>query len=341
MFTTDSRTERFLDLLGVRWEYVDTMTFALLKPQWEAENLGRDQVRIDAAVCSYGKQMDEGSVAPAPILWAWKEAIFDVLDGRQRLLAAELRKPATWSAYVVRTDSEAMITTIRLFANLRLQGGYQVSPEWTLARAVELLVIPGLKSIADAAALGGWTPARVRDMKQVVLTRTAIVACGGPPGVTDAMTRVVAKHADPKHLAQSPKPAGEFVADLVKTRLTADEAEPHVKEFFNIPRKQKKPVFNQMQTKLQHFRTKDGIQQRLADPTRARKQAMTDDGKLLKMLAAARTTAQDIADRRVRVELLQDCNVIVDDIQRAMKKIAANSRKAAPQPAIKKRRRKS
>lgn len=53
MFTADSRTERFLDCIGVKWRYTNDMTFGRLAVDWEAKNIGRSQVKIDKAVAEF------------------------------------------------------------------------------------------------------------------------------------------------------------------------------------------------------------------------------------------------------------------------------------------------
>ena len=155
MFTTDSRTEKFLDSIGVKWKYSNAISFSSLAPAWDTTNLGRSQVKIDGAVEEYGALMDRGSAAPAPILWEHKSGTHEVLDGIQRLLAERARKPVTFSAYVVHSDSLQMVSKIRVFANYRLQGGYQESSEWTLERAITMLVDRGAMSLDRLVEGGG------------------------------------------------------------------------------------------------------------------------------------------------------------------------------------------
>ena len=47
MFTTDSRAEKFLDWLGVKWKYTNNLSFDLLEGGWDQENLGRSQIKVD------------------------------------------------------------------------------------------------------------------------------------------------------------------------------------------------------------------------------------------------------------------------------------------------------
>ena len=133
------------------------------------------------AVREYGTLMDRNSATPAPLVWK-SNGVYRVLDGLQRLLAAESRKMTSFSAYIVDTDSPAMVLKIRVFSNYRLQGGYQESSDWTLEQAVMLLVNDGSMTVEEIAELGDWTNSQVRDKKQVIDFRLAVRGVGGLNG---------------------------------------------------------------------------------------------------------------------------------------------------------------
>jgi len=327
MFTTDSRTEKFLDTFGVKWEYSNDITFAMLSQSWDAENLGRSQVKVPGAIEEYGKLMVMGSAAPAPLLWRnSKLTSYHVLDGLQRLLAEEPLKPITFSAYIVLTDSAAMAEKIRVFANYRLQGGYQESSEWTLARAITRLVNKGRMSIEEVAGLGGWTQAVVRDKKQVIDYGDYVRGTGGPEKMPDSILRVISQHAALDDFGQSPVAIAGFCNDLSRTRLSAAEAEPYIEEFFAVARSKGK-LFSQFQEKLEDFRGGEDIAHRLVDPSRKRYQARTAEGRVLQSLRAALTASTRVLDDQEPIYEMEEYFQVVNQIRSTLQKIERISKK--------------
>ena len=321
MFTTDSRTEKFLHSIGVKWRYSNSLAFAALTPTWDTTNLGRSQVQIDGAIQEYGSLMDRGSAAPAPILWKNADNYHEVLDGMQRLLAERARKPVAFSAYVVESDSQQMVAKIRVFANYRLQGGYQESSEWTLERGIEILVNGGMMSLEEVADVGGWSLSAVREKKQIIDFRHAVCGVGGPERMTDSILKVVAKHATRDDFASAPVALGHFFNDIARMRLSASEAEPYVEQFFNVARA-KANLFSQFATKLSEFRGDEDVAARLADPTRRCYQPMTPDGRLLKALKAALTTAEKVLDTSDGVDSTDECFQLIGRLRKTVQQIA-------------------
>jgi hypothetical protein len=323
----DTRSEQFLQLFGCHWSFNDAMRLDMMTSQWDTENLGRSQAKVAAAVADYGKLMDSGSAAPAPILWRNpKTGKYHVLDGIQRLLAEESRRPTTFSAYIVETDSEEMVKKIRCFANIRLQGGYQDSNEWTLERIVVLLVIPGIMTVEEAAEHGGWTIAAVRNKKQAIELRQAIRNAGGPERLPDNLMHVVAKHAEMRDFKTAPSIIAQFFTDVQKAKFTAEEAEPHIADFFRVSRGRKK-VFEQFKRRLDEFRGKEDVASRLVDPSKKRRQSMTPEGKLIRALKAALGTAEALVESRERVPDMTEAYQIVNKIRGTLKQLENLSRK--------------
>jgi hypothetical protein len=327
MFTTDSRTEKFLDSLGVKWRYTNDMSFDQMADGWDSQNLGRSQIKVQGAITEYGSLMDGGSAAPAPILWCNpKKDSYEQLDGTQRMLAIELRKPVTWSAYVVETDSIAMIQKIRVIANYRLQGGYQESSEWTLENAVQLLVNTGISSIEEVADMGGWAPGAVREKKLLLDFGESVRDAGGPEKMTDSVLRIIAKHAKRKDFTDAAVPLAGFCNDIKRAQLTAAEAVPHVAEFFNVGRSKGK-LFNQFTKRLKAFRLDDEIASRLESGVRRRGLPMSADVKLLNALKSAHTVATGILAAEEPVEAMAEYFQIVNKLRAALTQIEKMSKK--------------
>lgn len=327
MFTTDSRTEKFLDWLGVKWTYTNDMTFGAMEDSWASENLGRSQVKIEAAVQEYGNLMDRGSAAPAPILWCNPECKrYRPLDGVQRLLTEELRNSSAFSAYIVDTDSNLIVRKIRMFANYRLQGGYQESSEWTLERAV-ILLVNGEITTEEIAELGGWAPSVVRDKKEVVDFRQAIAGVGGPERLPDSVVRLVSKHAAREDFAAAQAPLAGFFNDIQRMQLSAAEADQHIEQFFSVSRSKGK-LFDQFSNRLTTFRADDEVAARLADPRRRRYQPMTAEGRVLRALKAALTTAQRVLNSGEPIHDMAEYFQVVSQTKKVLQQIERVSRKA-------------
>lgn len=326
MFTTDSRTERFLDSLGVKWRYSNALTFDQLAEKWDAINLGRSQVRIDGAIEEYGALMDKGSAAPAPIVWCNGNRRYEVLDGMQRILAEESRCSSSFSAYIALTDSASIAHRIRVFANYRLQGGYQESSDWTLHRAIELLVNTGEMTMDEVAQIGGWSKSAVREKKDLLDVGAMVRGVGGPEKIPDSIARLLSQHSCREDFASSPVAIAGFCNDIHRMRLSAAEAEAYIEQFFSVARSRGN-LFDQFENKLDEFRSDDYVIGRLADPTRLRYQPMTSEGKLLKALKAALTTAMRVRDCRDQIHEMAEYFQIVNQIRTMLQQIERNSRK--------------
>jgi len=327
MFTTDSRTERFLDSLGVVWKYTNEMTFGALTREWEKNNIGRSQNTIESAIRDYGNLMTKGSAAPAPILWRNPQTkSYEVLDGVQRLMAEQARMPATFSAYIANTDSASMVEKIRVFANYRLQGGYQEPAEWTLAQAIFHLVNTGKFTVEDVAEIGGWSPSVVRDKKEVMDCGFNVRRIGGPEKMTDSILRVVAKHSQHSDFDTAPAAVGEFLSELQSTKMSAEDATPYVEEFFSINRG-KGRLHEQFKEKLDEFREDEEVEMRLADPTRRRHQVQTPEIKLMKSLKATLTAAKQAYTSKTRIAFMEEYFHVLGQVQDTLKLIETASRK--------------
>ena len=285
MFTTDSRAENLLDQIGVKWEYGNEFSFSQLKNSWTLENLGRSQAVVPEAVDRYHNLMVElGSPAPAPILWRNPASgAYDVLDGVQRLLAEERQTPRFFSAYVAITESLAMVQKIRVFANYRIQGGFQEASEWTLERAVTLLVDKGIMTPEEVAKWGGWKVATVRDKWQVCQYRRAIAGVGGPERVTDKMARLYAQHAELKDFAAAPDIVAKLANTLHQAQLTATEAEPYVATAFNLPRS-RSGLYSKLAHNVEGVINDRELAGRLRDPRNKHYQPTTAPARLLRSL---------------------------------------------------------
>lgn len=229
MFTKDSRTEVFLTQMGVEFRYTNNVAFSELSTGWDAKNLARPTPKREDAILEYAALMESGSPAPAPILSASPEG-YHVLDGVQRLCAAQFGGATKISVYVVMSDSDDMLDSIRLLANLRLQGR-QEPPEWTKRRAVEILVVQRHMTPEEVSRLGGWTSADVLRLAQVMDFGFQIRCIGGPQ-LPDSIVEVVSRCVSKEDLSKYKKPFAEFLETIKEGKFSAADAEPFIREFF-------------------------------------------------------------------------------------------------------------
>ena len=229
MFTTDTRTETFLAQLGVAFRYTNKCSVAALHTDWSKVNIGRPVPVREDAVLEYAALMESGSPAPAPIAYSLDGEIA-LLDGVQRVSAAMLIGCTWFSAYVVESDSDDMLATIRVLSNARLQGRPE-PPEWTRRRAVEVLIVQRGMSSAEVARMGGWKEQDLVSIAEAIQWGEAIEAIGGPK-LPDTMLSLLSRNTDAETITRAPDAVAEFLKAIKSCRFSADDAEVYVAQFF-------------------------------------------------------------------------------------------------------------
>lgn len=286
MFTKDSRTENFLNQIGVSFRYTNALTLSDLSTGWAERNLARPVPVRDEAVMEYATLMESGSAAPAPIL-AKTESGYDILDGVQRVSAAMLSGFTKLSAYVVESDSDETLTAIRVLANARLQG--RAEPlEWTRRRAVEVLVGQKGMSIAEVAKLGGWRQPDIAKIAKA-LDWGFKIRCIGGPDLPDVMIETIAKHTTQEVITKAPEVMAEFFNALKQSQFSAADAEPFVEEFF---RPVAGKIHNAYVARLEDFKNEPEVATRLLGRKSA---SMPLDVSLLRIFKSASTVLDEIA----------------------------------------------
>jgi hypothetical protein len=321
MFIADGRTESFLTSIGVKWTYQNGFKFKELLANWETTNLGRSRAKVEEAVLEYAELSDAGSNPPAPIIFLRPNG-YDVLDGVQRLLSEVMRNATEFSAYKVETDSDVLPRLIRVMANHRLQGGHQEDSQWTIKQAVALLVLDKGMSIKEVASFGGWTPAQVEQEVKFQQWSFAIRAIGGPHEMTKGVVLVIAKHGKMEDLQKALKPVAAFCEDLKRGRFSNGDAEPFVREFFNVDRKKGK-LHDQFTQKLEDFRDHDEVRTRL-EGRRATK--LRPEINLRRAVRTLVTVTEEMMRAKVKIaypdEFYQGLNQARANIQRLSAKVA-------------------
>lgn len=319
MFTSDSRTENFLTSLGVKFEYVNGIRLPdEFANGWSSENIGRPIPIREDAVIEYATLMEAGSAAPAPILFR-SDSGLRVLDGIQRLSAADLNKTTRVSAYIVQTDSEDLRASIRVLANARMQGRAEPA-EWTRRRAVEVLVVGRGMSAAEVAQMGGWKPADIKRIAEAIELQLRITNAGGPELPDSWLTELRPFIHDNSLLEQANTPVVGLLQTLKKSRISAADAMPYVESFYAPMPKSANP-FREYQLRLDHIHNEPEIKSRLTGRQCAE---LPKDVVLLRTLKTAETVLGEILTRGERVPNVDEFFRIIDRISRQLKEVAPN-----------------
>jgi hypothetical protein len=327
MYTNDSRNENFLRDMGGKWEYTNQTKLTWFRPGWEHENIGRTRAQIEEAVSEYEKLYDRGSIGPAPIIWFNPEIDFhEILDGFQRIKVVERKNLTTFPSYVLLTDSAALAQKIKIFANLRLQGGYQDPADWTMGNAVSRLVNEGLATCQEVADMGGWSVSTVRDKKAVMDLQMLVTSVGGPTKMAESTLRIIGKHSVDSDFNNAPVAIAGFCNDIQKMKLSTQAAEGHIAQFFGINRKKGK-IFDQFSKKLKEFRADEEVSARLINPTRSRHRAMSAEGSMLRALKSALTSTIKVIEKEEPISDMPEFFQIWNKVKTNLHKIEKYSRR--------------
>lgn len=260
MFTKDTRTENFLTQMGVEFEYANRIPLSGLVPNWREINLARPIPLRDEAVLEYAALMTNGSAAPAPILHKSPQG-FAILDGVQRIAAAELSGDTGIAAYVVKCNSDDVLLSINVLANARLQGRAEPA-EWTRRRAVEVLVVGRKLSVDEVARMGGWRRGDIQAIANALEWRAAVQAIGGPD-LPDSVINLVADHVSQRDLQSAAVPVAGFLHVLKDAKFSAEDASHHIEDFFKPIAKDSKR-FQVLTERLEAFRADPEVQIRVS-----------------------------------------------------------------------------
>lgn len=324
MFTTDNRTENFLTAMGIKFEYRNGLRLPDdFATGWNTENIGRPVAVREDAVLEYAALMEAGSAAPAPILCK-TDGGFRVLDGVQRLSAAELQQTTRVSAYIVETDCEDSLASIRVLANARMQGRAEPA-EWTRRRAVEVLVVGRGMSHAEVAKMGGWKASDVKRIAEAIELQARIISIGGPE-FSDAMLAELRPHIQENTtLEQASLPVVGFMQTLKKSRMSTDDAAPYITGFFAALPKSSNP-HKVLSDRLEELHDDPEIKARI---TGRQCTELPKDVVLLRTLKTAETVMDHILTHGEQVANVDEFFRLIDRLTKKLKSIAPNKQPQA------------
>tara|TARA_R100000808_G_scaffold7259_1_gene21485 strand:+ start:1497 stop:2525 length:1029 start_codon:yes stop_codon:yes gene_type:complete len=291
MFTVDSRTENFLNQIGVKWEYCDAVPFAHLRKEWKHENIGRAQAYDPDAVLEYGSRMEQGSAAPAVIVIEEGDGL-SVLDGVQRLHAAELNNQTTFSAYQLgKRSSRKAQHIIRIAANAQINGQHTPDAAWILEQAVSVLLVGDRMSVEEVARAIGRPAAKVKaeaDFQRTV-RHMADAGYSGTMATRAKKWFVVqlAERVQVEDWQQAPEPVVKMVKVFDHCKFKNGSATHLLDAFFSVNRSPKKDRVRQFEQKLSDLQQDPEVLERVKSGT---KRSHIED--LLTALRAAGTIAE-------------------------------------------------
>lgn len=243
-FTSDTRTETFLDQLDVKWEYKKRIPFGEFGKDWRTINMGREFVMDDDAVEEYAMLMESGSPAPAVLLIQKRNGL-RILDGVQRVFAADMLKEKFVGAYVIALrTTERMQRAISSCANTRINGSHTPPKEWMLSHAVELMFFGDGYTAAEISKMSGRPVAKIED--------EITFQCGqrqmGSTGYTGKLlsrgkkwlTTQIAKASDESDWLLAPNEIRGMLEVVEACDFKNGQADGPIESFFDVDRRAKR-----------------------------------------------------------------------------------------------------
>ena len=173
--------------------------------------------------------------------------------------------------------------------------------------------------------MGGWSVATVRDKKECMDCGFTIRTIGGPEKLPDSIIRIVSRNTAQADFNVGRAPLAEFFNDIRHMKMSAEEAEPYIDQFFAIQRT-KGQLHEQFTEKLNEFREGEDIATRMADPSRRRYQPMTGEGRLLKAIKAALTSAEKVRDSRENIPYIAEYFQLLGRIRKVLQQIESRKK---------------
>jgi hypothetical protein len=328
MFTTDSRAENWLTYNGCKFTYEDSVKYSELHEKWRENNLGRPKDMDPEAILDYGCRMEAGSPAPAVILMPAKGG-YIVLDGVQRLSAAENLSATTFAAYVLNPrTSLSKQHLVRCTASSQINGQHTPEKEWILSSTVRLLYFTDHCSPEEIARGCGRTVEKVKEEIRYQRTSDMMQSVGydaGGPLLGNRKRWLVAKIgnlADVTDWQAAPGPMREFLHTVEKCNFRNGDADEPMEAFFQINRSAKKNRHVQLTNRLNEFKKNPEVKTRLGRA--GKKKHHMDD-----VLPSLRRTATTLERAVSNQEQVQDQD-FADTIAEVLRGIYVSCRQLVP-----------
>lgn len=321
-FTEDHRTENWLKMRGVKFEYKGQMRFEELVPNWFAVNQGRpDSVpKDDALIEKYASAMDQGAIFPSPIIAKTAQG-YEVLDGCQRLSAADLCGQKLFNGYIVKSESPSIRASIRICANSVLNGT-SPSQEWTISKIVDVLYEQYDFSAVDCSQWSGQPEKRIqieidsRDAKRWLKIHgiDTSVKPANQKGFLAALCRLAPMADRAKLVAEIP----DLVRQLQGIKANNDEAVNFLEQCLDVDRRPKADLTIQVKSRIDEVMKRPEIQARMSGP-----RTLHPVDNALRSMAATVTTMRSAARGEYHADPKQSEQLLelLDESRRLAKRI--------------------
>lgn len=294
-FTVDTRTENYLRLLGVKYEYHDSIRFEDLRPDWRVNNFGRDGDLDQDAILDYSCRMEMGSPAPAGIYFPTKEGLA-VLDGVQRLHAAELNNETSFPGHVLSPrTSLAKQHMIRIAGNNQINGGHTPERSFILKQAVSVLYFQDRCSLEEVARAIS-RPVEVIE-KEARFQRTSdLIDHVGYTGRMNSRPKKwfveqVGQFSDVTDFQVAPGPIKKMIETIEACKFVNGAATDLIQDFFDVKRSARKDRHEQFTHKVSRLMASPKVRQALGSDV-----ARSYLDKALPAIRRATTTLQHAVD---------------------------------------------
>lgn len=322
MFTQDTRAEKWLSNRGIQFRYQCGIKYAELCPDWFATNLGRpdDQARVQDLILSYAESQANGSIFPAPLI-VKTAAGYEVLDGCQRLSAADVNGATEFNGYIL--DASIPSDTrmaVRVCAN-NILNGKRESEAFTVARVVDTMYEQQKKSAKECADWSGITLAAVeaeigsrkglRMLKDLGLDLSK-------PANQKGFQKVFAQTFTKEQIDDAGKEIVKAVHAMQRAKFNNGEAESILERYQHIKPKHGVSPRTQLKSVTQAWTEEPDYARRLAGGS-ARSQHPIDN--VIRSLRAALTTMKENRDLHADKDQAECIVELLKDIKHLGKRI--------------------
>lgn len=309
-FAEDSRFTNWITRMGVQFIYREGLRFDELQPDWNTTNQGRpDSTPMDQGLIEkYASAMEQGAIFPSPIIAPDVTGRYEVLDGLQRLNAANQNGQTLFNAYIIKSDNPSVRASIRICANSVLNGT-PPSQEWTISKIVDVLYEQFRYSAVDCANWSGQPVKKIQeeiDARDVARwLRTFSVDTTVKPA-NQKTFRVALSNLSPITTRQHiTKELPACVKALQAVKANNDEAVHLLTECFNF-----KPIHGvaygqQFQKKVDEVMSRPEIRARLSGS-----RTMHPVDNVMRALASAITTMRKAAKEKYHADQSQATQII-------------------------------
>lgn len=321
-FTEDHRTENWLKQRGVKFEYREQMRFEELTPNWFSINQGRpDSVpKDDSLIEKYAGAMAQGAIFPSPIVAKTPQG-YEVLDGCQRLCAADLCGQKLFNAYIIKTENPSIRASVRICANSVLNGT-SPSQEWTISKIVDVLYEQYDFGVEDCSQWSGQPAKRIqieidsRDAKNWLKLQgiDTAVKPANQKGFLACLANLCPM-LDREKLTREIPP---LVSQLQSIKASNDEAVNLLTQCLDVERRPKADLAMQVRSRIDEVMRRPEIQARISS---SRTYHPVDNA--LRSVAAAVTSMRKAArgefhsDKKQSIQLIE----LIDETRKLAKRI--------------------